>query len=735
MNRKDNFWVDSFEVNFSRFRDDEVPIALYGIGPKTQLVLENIKGFNIVGLMDKDTVGKVIYGHSVLSYEEVINKVKLVIILANMSVTDLIYHRIAFLENHGIKILCMNGSEPTTSVSYLKNDIYFNNCKKTLMMQIDAHDIISFDLFDTLIMRRVLLPSDIFDLVEDKLICRYGSSFDFKTKRIRAEHYCYNEVSEYFNIIDIYNYLQNQMNVTSSFAETILEIELFLERDNCIPRNTVVDVMRYAISKGKHVCITTDTYLKEEHIISLMKLSEITNYDMLFISCEIKQSKANGSMWQYLKNKYNDQKVLHIGDNYISDIENAQKAGIDAYEVKSAFELIGISSVNHMRNYVDSFENRLLLGQLSTHMLNDPFAFHETRGQFKVNTMHELGFLSFGPLVLNFLLWLIRKSKEHKIEKLLFFSRDGYLLERLYQQIVTKFEIEAPTGKYLLTSRRAASVASIYSNDDIEFIINWMCNTKKTTVKQILQVAFGVDPVNDDIFLDYSLFEISKEQIVTYVIQNYSKHILENSKVERENYHQYIRTLELSADDKIGCVNYVGRGFTQRCFSNVIGRELYGYYFATENDICEIMPSLDTIFALYGNLMHPDMERSAFKSKFLFGEVILSSPDNQLVKFDQKGQPVFQCDKKARNFFPIGECHQGITKYVDEMLDIDVRLQERCFDTKIIESYYELFLSQACILSENVRSSFLFSDYYNHSQMDICLLPAKLRENRSNCTR
>src|ERR1700690_1239701 len=113
MNRSDIFFLSSFDTTFKAFRDTGTPIALYGIGEKTKLLLENIQGFKIVGLMDKDAVGQTIYGQPVLSHRDVIGNVKVIIIVANMSVASLIYQRIECLKTeHGIDILYVNGTIP-----------------------------------------------------------------------------------------------------------------------------------------------------------------------------------------------------------------------------------------------------------------------------------------------------------------------------------------------------------------------------------------------------------------------------------------------------------------------------------------------------------------------------------------------------------------------------------------------------------------------------------------------
>ena len=53
---------------------------------------------------------------------------------------------------------------------------------------IDQHDVISFDMFDTLVYRKVNLPQDIFDLVDDNVRDFFKVNFNYKKKRIEAEH-------------------------------------------------------------------------------------------------------------------------------------------------------------------------------------------------------------------------------------------------------------------------------------------------------------------------------------------------------------------------------------------------------------------------------------------------------------------------------------------------------------------------------------------------------------------
>ena len=53
---------------------------------------------------------------------------------------------------------------------------------------IDKADIVSFDIFDTLIRRMVKRPCDVFDLVEKKYnLTNFDKVSNFRTNRIKAE--------------------------------------------------------------------------------------------------------------------------------------------------------------------------------------------------------------------------------------------------------------------------------------------------------------------------------------------------------------------------------------------------------------------------------------------------------------------------------------------------------------------------------------------------------------------
>ncbi|MBP5307911.1 MAG: hypothetical protein J6Z34_02125, partial [Clostridia bacterium] len=119
------------------------------------------------------------------------------------------------------------------------------NCSG-LKRLIDGYEAVSFDIFDTLVMRKVYFNHDVFLLVAEKYAEKVPDYFNV---RIKAEH----ELSEtrYPYIEEIYDYVARECNVSNELKTEIMNAELDLERSVIIARETVVDIFNYCKTIGK----------------------------------------------------------------------------------------------------------------------------------------------------------------------------------------------------------------------------------------------------------------------------------------------------------------------------------------------------------------------------------------------------------------------------------------------------------------------------------------------------
>lgn len=706
MKKNQSKFISEFYSNFGHLR--EVPIVLYGVGQFTKQIVENTDDFHIIGLMDAKKTNQTIYGLEVLSEQEIAALAKVIIIVANLSVTGRIYRRIeTFAKEHAIEVYFLNGLKPQDYDACIERNPYWEKNEEILKERILESDIISFDIFDTLLMRRCRRPEDVFRLIayETEMDC---SDTDFAGKRKEAEKVCYKKVTKYFHLKQIYDILCDEGVIAKHQAESLMQKEMEIEKRLLVPRKSICQILRYAKAHGKTVILTSDMYLGKESIRGILAKAGIHEYDELLISCEVKRDKYWGEMWEYVTNLYPGRKILHIGDNEISDEKTAKEHGIETYRIASANALLEMSGIGQYLGQEKAGGDGILWGLFSAKAVNNPFCMSTTKGKLYITDMYEFGYLFAGPLILNFLLWLIKIARIQHIDTLLFVARDGYLLEKMYQKLIRRKRTEAPAGVYLLASRRATSVAGIEKERDIWFVFDKLCSTASVKYEQILEKGFGIQIDPEDSYRESTLYEVGKEVLFQHTVERYASRILENAERERTNYFKYLSKLQLQG--QLGFVNFVCRGVTQYCITKMTGRRMKGFYFASEEDILDIYPYMEDIFCLYGENLSTHTSRLNLMAKYLYGETVLSAPSGQLICFSEEGMPVYE--ERRKNFTEIQDSHRGIEQYMEDMLEIMPNINDNMFSNEQIDRIWGAFDLKNVILSRELRETFYFEDYY-----------------------
>ncbi len=190
-----------------------------------------------------------------------------------------------------------------------------------------GHDVVSFDIFDTLVLRRCDQPADVFDAVGQKL-----GRDDFRRIRTEAEKTARQiamrergtlEVS----IRDIYGVLEKEYGIP---AEEGIDTEFQTELEYCFANPELLDVFQSLRQKGRTVVIVSDMYLPHGMMERLLEHVGYTGYEKLYVSCDYGRSKGDGSLFRLVQSEYRGRNIVHIGDNERSDVENARRCGIDS---------------------------------------------------------------------------------------------------------------------------------------------------------------------------------------------------------------------------------------------------------------------------------------------------------------------------------------------------------------------------------------------------------------------
>lgn len=347
-----------------------------------------------------------------------------------------------------------------SSLSYLGSPDEF--AKKLL-----DYDIISFDIFDTLIFRPFKSPVDLFYIVAEKL-----NYLDFANLRVFAEYQARLEKKEKSNteeitILDIYQYVEEHIGIKSLVG---LEKELETEKDLCFANPFMKEVFEILKKHNKKIILISDMYLTKDMIIELINSCGYNGFSDVFVSCEYEKSKHQGDLYTIVKNIYgNNKSYIHIGDNPYSDFKKAKENGFDTLLYKNVNEIGNMYRCDDMSQIIGSAYS----GIINTYLHN---------GLNKFSLQYEFGFIYGGLFVLGYCNFINEYVKKHNIDKVLFLARDGDILKQVYDKLYPNSKTE-----YVYWSRLAAAKLSAnhYKYDYIRRFIHHKINSN-ITIKQTL---------------------------------------------------------------------------------------------------------------------------------------------------------------------------------------------------------------------------------------------------------
>lgn len=189
------------------------------------------------------------------------------------------------------------------------------------------YDLISFDIFDTLIKRDVINPVDVFYQVGSEVLLNEVDATKFKERRIKAEQDARKKTDNgEVNLIDIYRELFRYYGINTCILK---EKEIDFEIHHCTPREKWVNLLKAFKEKGEKVILISDMYLPSSVISQMLVRCGITEYEGLYVSNEYGCDKVSGKLYEIARDqeKMDGCSHLHYGDSVMADYLGARKGG------------------------------------------------------------------------------------------------------------------------------------------------------------------------------------------------------------------------------------------------------------------------------------------------------------------------------------------------------------------------------------------------------------------------
>lgn len=568
--------------------------------------------------------------------------------------------------------------------------------------------VVTFDLFDTLVKRPTEVPADVFKFLEkEALEITSGVAEDFARVR-QASEITARELSENdeISLEDIYSHIQEYYDFDAEMIHLLMQAEIELELLFIKPRPLGMKLWQMAVDTGKPIYIVSDMYLNISVIEQILDKSGYKERSGVFLSSIYGARKKEGKLFEIVVDnlKVDPGNILHVGDNKVADIEQAQAKGLKTFRL--------LRAIDRMRGnefYKNLFPNKIGVGERSRSVIAGLIAgglFDQAVGDNEKNSLFHgssfnLGYAGLGPILSGFMLWLGREAKRDKVSKLYFLSREGWILKKVYD-VLHRFDEDAVPSAYIYASRRATRVASLKSKGDVLCLAGHPFKSG-VQVGELIRSRFGINPalVDKETWLEAGYTSsrdlLHSDQAGRVKFSRFCGLIFnlieENSRKERLAYDSYLNEVGLLNDANPAVVDVGWKANMQGALGNLLNRPLKGYYYASLQGAELWLNKSHEIYSYLGSMVANGHPSAVLNNRPLF-EYLTCHVEQSLVKIERNRDgfliPVFRSeDNPGVRRMLIEQVHAGASGFAKDLIDnyrnvvdniyIDAFLAERVF--------------------------------------------------------
>lgn len=315
----------------------------------------------------------------------------------------------------------------------------------------------SFDIFDTILIRKCGQPENVFYLLAHRLYPSDAAMREaFLLWRRQAERVARAAMpGKELTLHDIYTQVEKQGFVGYTPAE-LLAAEKSVEAEQLVANPAVKSQLSQLRGLGWQVSFISDMYLDSAFLTDVLQREGCLQHgERVFVSCEWGSRKSTGVLYDVVRRELAPKEWVHHGDHPVSDVRMARKKGVKAELIYTGYtetEQSMRAAASSLRN---SYEGSILAGLTRYIRLccgGDAYAAMAT--DFVV------------PCYAPFLHYIRLQASERGLKRLYFLSRDSYVLQK-------GMEAAAPDGvelRYLFLSRKALMLPYLYCGDENTYL-------------------------------------------------------------------------------------------------------------------------------------------------------------------------------------------------------------------------------------------------------------------------
>lgn len=586
------------------------PVAIVGVNSTSQLVCPHLFGIpsfrietNIPIRMSRDI--------DVERCGLVCNHLAQTMIFPSVSAlppASMAHEAVAVFESH-VGAALPNEAQPLIALLAENN---FSTDLSALISDITDPSVkaVSFDVFDTLVWRPSLHPSDIFQLLDKEFHDELGGFLRYSALRsnvfgpLRNRDRRKGSEKEEYSLSEIYDFLGEYYGLSRDLTVRMHQAELALEKRLLQPRQLALALLKLVKDNGKRIILTSDTYFTSDELKNFVAPFLPYNLDLILTSLDEGVTKRNGALFDVLMERLslNAEEIVHLGDSKVGDVDRPNDKGIRAHHFPAFNECMRSHPVGRVFDKQRlELGAKLVTGLFAGRFFDNPFALRR-QDSYVDGSAFWLGYGAVGPMLFAWVRWLLDLAVDRGNDKLLFVARDGFVPLTISE----RFKAQSPKYdgvrcEYVYASRKAYMPLFQARAADVamtRFAHGLDPNTN--SVERALRTRFG--PQAHDRFKE--LFElggfedlrapIRRDRYETFneILASIADEIVELQASNRVAAEAYFR--EILADSTAPAIVDIGySGSSQRAFILGSGRRVDGYYLTIMEHNVEYSELLD----------------------------------------------------------------------------------------------------------------------------------------------
>lgn len=546
-----------------------------------------------------------------------------------------------------------------------------------------AAQIVSFDIFDTLLARPWFSPDNLFAFLEAAVERRFAIA-DFSRLRKEAESLARQTGrGGDVNLTEIYAAF-GALTGLGARAQDIRVLEEEAEFAMLRPRPDVCAAARALAAAGKRLVLVSDMYLDAVFLRRLLARHDLDFFAALHVSNVLGARKDNGTMWQVLPAREGvaPERWLHVGDNEHADVQRPLDAGflhpVHVMRATDQFCLFNEEAEPWMRP--EHWQEGLLLGLLANRLFlpgcaHVPVGLDVGNRSVEIRSLRDFGYLTIGPALAVFMAWLIGQARQDGIALLLYASREGYLLQQAHDLIGRQrgdAGAELPAGAYFLCSRGAAGLAAVNDAAALEMLLG---GNFQGSCADLLRQRFCLEDLTpfiarlgDAAMARPGRLPEDRPRFLDLLTQCLDL-LTACAATARQRYRQY--AAPLIGDRRAALVDIGYSATIQKALAGYVKPIAGGYYFVTTENARSVANLGQFAKGCFGdgiNAFHSEIP--LYQYALLF-EAVLTAPHGQLLGFAADGTPRYKAPGAGqRHFGEIAEIHAGALEFLATVLAV-----------------------------------------------------------------